>query len=233
MTIERMKTMKGIALIIGANGNLGKEFSRKISKDYFTIGTSRGQPTNCEKTICTPNLFLEVDNICNAVRCTSAAMNLPVLLIIYVAGFGYEEKLVTDDIRTEMFHVNVYVATAIANKFSDAKFVYISSCAVLGTTGTKNLETYADTKRTAERWLKKVVCSNLILVRPTKIAGTDFIKRANMKEVSTKGFWDYHQVVDYILSHLHQDVIYPGWQAHMIHVLHEIYPPLAQLFLKN
>lgn len=219
-------------LIVGANGKLGKEITRRLSANYYTIGTSRGSQTDCEQTIFVKDLFQETENIVRVVKEILAQKELRLQMIIYVAGFGYNEKKLTSYIQKEMYQVNCYATQQIAKEFSTTKFVYISSCAVLGITGTRLLETYSLTKRKAEASLKEICC-NLTLVRPTIVSDTDFMKTADLPPIPMKGFMNSTEVAQYIVDNLDQKMILPGWQAKALHIFHRISPKLAQKFLKT
>lgn len=224
--------MAGIALIVGANGVLGSELSRQLAHDYYTIGTSRKGATSCSQTIYVKDLSAEsCDDICKQVKEISLKLNKSVDIVIYNAGFGYSEEQLTEDIVREMFQVNVYGAKYIATEFPATKFVYVSSCAVLGTTGTEGLETYSNTKRKAEHLLR-TICKNLSVVRPTIVGDTEFAKRAKIKTFSSKGFMNASEVAKYVVFNLHKECIKPGWQAKILHIFQRISPKLAQSFLK-
>jgi short-subunit dehydrogenase len=145
--------------------------------------------------------------------------------------FGYNEDFIDEDIRNEMYQVNCNSAITLASAFPNSHFVFFSSCAVLGTIGTKGLETYAETKRLAEEKLSEI-CTKLTIVRPTVI-DTKFPERAKIPPYSTKGYLSPQDVVKYIIKNLNKTLVLPGWQAHMLHWFNKINPTITQFFLNS
>lgn len=202
---------KGIVLIVGANGKLGRALAEQFSEEYLVIGTTRRGKVieECDKTIFTSDLFEDKGRIVIEATDISRFLGIPIKMVIYVAGFGYNENLITPEIKKEMYKVNVFTAQCIAQAFCDVKFIYTSSCAVYGIKETKGLKTYAETKRAAEKTLKNIL-PDLVILRPSTIPDTDFAKRAQLKEFSSIGFPNSEEVAKYVLEHLNEDLILPG-----------------------
>lgn len=220
--------MKG-AVIIGSTGLIGQEISRLLSKEYFTIGTSRNGNSICDYTISIEDLSLQS---CEYVVQQINIKEVHVDLIIYIPGLGYNESLITPNVIREMELLNINAPVYLAMAFQNVKFVYFSSCAVLGTTGTLGLETYSATKRLAEYKLNNI-CSRLVIVRPSVIPDTPFIEKSHITLTNSKGFMKSKSVAQYVVSNLKtQKLILPGFHSKMLHILNNINPHLSQKFLK-
>lgn len=222
--------MNKTAIIIGATGTMGEEFSRLLSKSYNTIGTTRisNYVTLCHKTIYVPDLSF---SSCNIIIKEIKKSYTNIDLIIYNAGFAYNEDFITNKIKKEILEVNTSSVITLCKNFPEAKFVYMSSCATLGTNGTKNLETYVLSKRLSENFLKHY-CKDLVLVRPSIIPDTRFFERAKIQTNSKKGFMNAKLVAQYVIKNLNKRTVFPGWQSKVLNFMNILSPRIAQKFLK-
>lgn len=218
------------ALIVGANGKVGKALTELLKADnYYVIGTTRQECWNSkelDKLIYTPAF----NSRTIIRRITSLDKEVYVDIIFYVAGYAYVEDKLTEVQKKEMYKVNVYEAINLAKAFTNTKFVYYSTTAVLGTTGTRRLKTYAEYKRMAERELKGI-CRHLTIVRPWYIPDTDFYRKAGMEVNGIKNELNSYEVAKKVMENIDKGLILPGRNAKLIHIINKLSHSMAQKIL--